>query len=297
LVLVGFYGHPLMLWLPLFTRLPIVFDAYVSTYDTLCFDRQWFSPSSLGGRLAFWLDRNACAAASKVMLDTRAHVRYFTDTFGLSPASFAVLYVGCDEEVFYPREMPRQAKFVVFYYGSFLPLQGVDHIIRAAKMLEDEPDIEFCIAGEGRKRRSALSLAQELGVSNVQFPGWIPFSELPAAIAKASVCLGGHFSDSTKARNVIASKTFQFLAMAKPTVVTDNPANRELFTHGKDVYMCRPADSASLAEAILELKRDSNLRERIAEAGYRLFTTGHTVERISQSLKEIVGSINEGLSD
>jgi glycosyltransferase involved in cell wall biosynthesis len=296
LVFVGFYGHPLMLWVPLLTHSPIVFDAFLSTYDTLCFDREWFSPSSLAGRFAYWLDRHTCALANKVILDTRAHVSYFTKTFGLSPAKFSVLYVGCDEQLFYPRQAAEEGKFVVFSYGSFLQLHGMEHVIRAAKILEGEPDIEFRIGGDGRKRREVLSLARALGVSNVHFGGWIPFAELPTAIAKASVCLGGHFSDSTKAGNVIASKTFQFLAMAKPTIVTDNPANRELFTHGKDVYMCRPADSASLARAILDLKQDAGLRERIADAGYRVFMAGHTVDSISRSLKQIVGSLDEDLS-
>lgn len=295
LVFVGFYGHPLMLWVPLLTRKPVLFDAYLSTYDTLCFDRQWFSPSSLAGRLAYWLDKHACAAADRVTLDTYAHVRYFISTFELPPEKFVVVYIGCDDEIFYPRQVAEHEKFVVFYYGSFLPLQGVDHVIRAAKLLEEDPQIKFQIAGEGNKRPEIIRLANRLAVSNVEFIDWIRFRELPTAIAHASVCLGGHFSASAKAQNVVATKTFQFLAMAKPTIVTDNPANRELFTHRKNAYMCPPADSAALAGAILELKHDEELRQRIAQEGYRLFITKHNVDNIAQSLKEIIDSIYESL--
>lgn len=297
LVFVGFYGQPLMLWVPLVTRRPIVFDAYLSTYDTLCFDRQWFSPSSLGGRLAYWLDKYSCTVATRVILDTRSHITYFANTFDLPLRQFSVVYVGCDEQIFYPREAGDDREFVVFYYGSFLPLQGVEHIIRAAKLLQEDTQISFQIGGQGRKRAQMVRLSNQLGVSNVQFLGWIPFRELPTAIAKASVCLGGHFSNSIKAQNVIASKTFQFLAMAKPTIVGDNPANRELFTHQKDVYMCPPADSVALAEAILELKRDEELRQRISQEGYRLFSTRCTVERIAQSLVGVIKSIRGDLAD
>ncbi|MGB3903461.1 MAG: glycosyltransferase [Anaerolineae bacterium] len=295
LVLAGFYGHPLMLWLPLLTRRPIVFDAYLSTYDTLCWDRQWFDPTSLAGRLAYWLDRHACTAASRVILDTKAHVSYFTSTFDLSPDRFAVLYLGCDEETFYPREARGDAEFVVFYYGSFLPLQGIEHIVRAAKLLEGDAEIRFQIAGQGKKRGEIIRLANELGASNIEFPGWIPFRELPDAIAQASVCLGGHFSNSIKAQNVIASKTFQFLAMRKPTIVGDNQANREVFAHKGNVYMCPSADSEALAEAILVLKRDGELRQKIAQGGYRLFIAEYGIESIGERLKEIVEVVNEDL--
>jgi len=294
-IFVGFYGHPLMLWLPRFTRRPIVFDAYLSTYDTLCFDRRWFAPSSPGGRFAYWLDRHSCMSATRVLLDTKAHVGYFTRTFNLSSEGFEVLYVGSDEDVFYPRQAASDGDFLVFYYGSFLPLQGIEHIVRAAKLLEGDPQIRFQIAGEGKKRREMVQLATGLGASNVEFPGWIPFRELPTAIAQASVCLGGHFSNSAKAQNVIASKTFQFLAMAKPTIVGDNPANRELLTHKKNAYMCPPADSAALAEAILELKRDEELRQRIGWEGYNLFVNRCSVEKIGQSLKEIIAKTYEDL--
>ena len=297
LVFVGFYGHPLMLWVPRLTRSPIVFDAYLSTYDTLCFDRQWFEPTSLRGRLAYWLDSYACRAASRVILDTKAHVSYFTNTFGLSPQRFSVLYICCDTDIFYPRQAASDGKFRVLYCGSFLPLHGVDHIMRAAKLLEEDPQVEVQLVGQGAIREEMIRLAGQLDLSNVQFPGWIPFQELPRAIAEASVCLGGHFSATAKAQRVIASKTFQFLAMAKPTIVGDNPASRELFTHKKNVYMCPPADSAALADAILMLKGDEEMRRRIAQEGYRLFMQKCSVDRISQSLKGTIESVYEDLSD
>ena len=295
LLFVGFYGHPLMLWVPLLTRKPIAFDAFLSTYDTLCFDRRWFNPYSLRGRLAYWLDKHTCEVATRVLLDTKAHVRYFTSTFGLAQERFSVLYICCDEDTFYPREAVREDEFVVFYCGSFLPLHGVEHVIHAAKMLEGHPDIKVRLVGQGEKRNELRRLASQLGVSNVEFVEWIPFRELPTAIAQASVCLGGHFSNSAKAQNVIASKTFQFLAMAKPTIVGDNPANRELLTHKKNAYMCPPADSAALAEAILELREDEELRGTIGQEGYRLFVDKCSVEKVGQSLKEIIAKTYEDL--
>lgn len=293
-VFVGFYGHPLLPVVRLLTRKPIVFDAFVSTYDTLCFDRRWFKPNSIGGRLAYWLDRYTCLLADKVLLDTRTHADYFAKTFDLPWEKLSVLYLGYDDSTFYPRrvqpsEGPQQ--FIVFYYGSFLPLQGIEYIIRAAKLLEHETDIKFELAGRGSTYGEIRRLAKDLAITNVEFTGWIPYHQLPAAIARASICLGGHFSAIGKAQRVIAGKTYQFLAMAKPTIVGDNPANHELFTHKKNVYMCRMADEEALAAAIIELKNDTQLRERIAAEGFRLVTSTLNTQMLGQSLLSIIEKV------
>ena len=42
MVFVGFLGQPLMPLIHLLTPSPILFDAFLSIYDTLCFDRRVF---------------------------------------------------------------------------------------------------------------------------------------------------------------------------------------------------------------------------------------------------------------
>jgi glycosyltransferase involved in cell wall biosynthesis len=73
--------------------------------------------------------------------------------------------------------------------------------------------------------------------------------------------------------------------------VGDNPANRELFTHKKNVYMCRMADEEALAAAIMALKESQRLREQIAAEGFRLVTTTLNTEKLSQNLLSIIEKV------
>jgi len=289
LVFAGFYGYLLTLFLKRVTLKPVLFDAFVSNWDTMCFDRQSFQPYSTLGRLAFRLDRRACLTASHCLLDTTTHRRYFVDTFGIPDSHISTYYVGHDEELFYPRPAPSSsAPFVVFYYGSYLPLHGVEHIVRAAKLLEFEPDIEFRLIGDGIMYPLARQLADELQVQRLTFHPPVPYVDLPAAIAQASICLGGPFGSNDKARRVIASKTFQFVAMGKPTIVGDSPANREIFTHGENVIMCRMADAKALASAILSLCRDHSLRTRVAQQGLQYCQDAFSMAKQGLRLREII---------
>lgn len=273
LIFVGFFGQPLVPIIKIFSNKPILFDAFLSAYDTMCFDRKKFSSKSMAGKFFYWLDQHSCELADKVFLDSDAHINYFVNTFGLNPDKFKRLFVGADDSIFFPMLESEcfTGKFNVFYYGSYLPLQGIDYIIKAAKKLESHEDIQFRVVGNGMEYNKILKLAQELNVKNVEFINWVPYENLPLEIAKADVCIGGHFSNIDKSKRVIAGKTFQFISMKKPVIVGDNPANRELFENRKNALLVEHTNSDALAEAILELKENASLRSHIAKEGYRTF--------------------------
>ncbi len=275
---VGFLGQPLVPAIRAMTRAPLLFDAFISLYDTLCFDRKRFSPASLGGRLAYALDSWSCRLASTVLIDTQAHARYFCETFHLDPAKVKVLYAGCDERIFSPLPVQEEPGLVL-YYGSFLPLHGIETIIHAANLLRAEHGIRFRILGEGIQSAGVRRLAESLRLENVEFSPSVPLESLPGEIARASLCLGGHFSAIPKAARVIAAKTFQCLAMGKATVVGDNPANAELLAHGENAWFCPMNDPQTLAESIRLLLGDHALRAHLGQAGRQVF-----LEKASQSV-------------
>jgi glycosyltransferase involved in cell wall biosynthesis len=290
---VGFYGQPLAIILSLLQHKPIILDAYVSTYDTLCEDRCLFRPRSLMGRLARWLDRRSCQVATRIITDTQAHARYFKEGFGVPEHKLTTVYVGCEEKLFHPYDGASAASqhFEVFYYGAFLPLHGAEVIVQTAALLRDRPEIHFTLGGDGLCRAAVQRMVADLALTNVNLVGWIPMEQIPLYIARASVCLGGHFSTVPKARRVISTKTFQFIAMRKPTIVADNPATRELFTPGEHVYAVPMGDPAALAEAIRVLADDAVLRRRIAFGGYKVFRQRLTTCVIADQLASVVREV------
>jgi hypothetical protein len=153
-----------------------------------------------------------------VLLDTKTHVEYFIEEFGVPADKIGYLYVGCNKKMFYPMKVKKDTdKFLIFWYGNALPVQGVDVILKAAKLMEKNPNVLFRLIGPIRKKYGKL--IKELDLHNVEFIDYVPYKQLPREIAKADLCLGGHFSDLPKARRVIAGKTFQFLGMKKKTIM------------------------------------------------------------------------------
>lgn len=297
LIFVGFYGHALMFPVGLLARAPILFDAFISTYDTLIEDRQIARKTSLTAHFAWWVDKISCSMADRVLLDTQQHIHYFVDTFNLPETKFKVVPVGCDETIFFPRTIdpPNQIPQVLFYC-TFLPLHGVDVVIRSAAMLQPN-GIQFQIIGNGREFNKMHRLATELKAENITFLPPLPLPQLAEAISRADICLGGHFGNSQKAARVIAGKTYQCLAMGKPVVVGDNPANRELLTHGWDAWFCPMNSPDALAQAVQTLSADLALRQQLGGHARDTFIEKAGAQTLDRQIECIVNQLLDSTKD
>lgn len=250
----AFRSHEMLPFFRLLSRKPIIFDAFVSAYDTLCFDRKIFRADSIVGRILKWYDTYLCRAANLVLVDTRTHCEYFTSEFKAKNVSY--LYLEPNRDLFKPvvETEKKKNKWTVFWYGKCWPLQGVEVIMKAAKILESQPEIIFRLVGPVRKKYKNLSA--NLNSGNVEFIDYVPYESLPSEIAKADICLGGHFSDIPKAKRVIPGKAFQFIACGRKTILGDNPANKELFGESENIYYVRMNSEKELAKIIFEIKKN-----------------------------------------
>jgi glycosyltransferase involved in cell wall biosynthesis len=291
LIFVGFYGHLLMIPIGLFCKSPILFDAFVSTYDTLTSDRLSFSPKSLMGKMAAFLDRSACHFANKILLDTPAHEQYFSSILGVANHKLNSLPVSCNEEIFYPRVNSLAInKTLVLSYSSYLPIHGIDTIINAAEILRNEP-IQFRLIGQGPLYKSVYKYANELDLKNVTFLPPIPLQLLSDEIAVADICLGGHFGLSDKASRVIPGKIYQMLAMGKPVIAADSQANKELLQHGTSAYLCPAGNPPALAQAILDLHRDHQLCKNIGIGGRETYEKKCSEEVVTEKLRKLISEM------
>jgi glycosyltransferase involved in cell wall biosynthesis len=83
---------------------------------------------------------------------------------------------------------------------------------------------------------------------------------------------------------------FDICAAGVPFVTADTPAIREVFTHGENAFVIPAGDADALADAIVLLKDNQELREKIAKGGHELAYTTFSLEEIGSELVRIVDS-------
>lgn len=273
LYLVGYPGYldvPLARLVGRIRAVPVVFDPFVSLYDTLVSDRGMVSPRSLLGRLAKFADRWSCRLADCVLVDTPEHGAFFARLAGLPETRFRPVWLGAEDRLFRPHPEIRPEEGLVLFHGTFVPLQGVPLIVRAAKLLEGE-GIRVRIIGRGQESGKVARLVEELKPSNIELIPWLPPEEIARQIAGAALCLG-IFGASGKAGRVVPYKVFECAAVGRPVLTADTPAIRSAFVPGAEVAVCPPGDPEALAAAVRELMRDPGRRGAIALAGHARYS-------------------------
>lgn len=290
-ILVGEGRHldvPLARLLGAVFRKKVILDAFASHYDTWVLDRAAFTPASRQARMLALADRWGAKLAHAVLLDTDTHIAFYSDRFGIPKKKFTRILVSADDTFFKPAPEPTaRGKFRILFFGSYIPLHGVDTIIRAAKILETYPEIVFDMVGAGDTYAADRRLADELGLRNLEFHPVTSMAGVAAHVAGCHVCLG-IFGTTGKASRVIPNKVYQALAMKRAVVTADTPAARELLKNRVHVLLCPPGDPESLAKSILELKNNTALRLKIAENGYLLFDAKLRPEAVVEPLLAIM---------
>jgi len=268
----------------LLTRKTIIFNPSISLYETLVSDRRIVRNFFLK-KVLYYVEKCAYFLADIVLMDTNQHVNYISKQFGIRKRKIKKVFVGAEQSIFYPRKTVKDDNnFLVLFYGKFIPLHGIEYIIKAAKILENEKNLKFLIIGRGQTSKEIMHLASKLRIKNVSFIDWVKYEDLPVFINKADVCLG-IFSKGEKAMRVIPNKAFQVLATKKPLITGSSPAAIEIFTHKKNVVLCDMANPKALSTSILLLKENEKLRQDISRSGYMLFKEAFTPEKVGEAVK------------
>ena len=224
LIVVGFYGHFLILFVRLFTRKPVLFDALVSTFFVMR-DRGK-STGRIKDRLFFLLDKLAMAAADKIVLESNDHTAARARVFHLPPHLFQRIYLPTNDAVFRPIDCEqKRSPFLVHFHGEFAPFHGVKYILQAAKILEGK-NVRFRIIGDGITAAEDRKYARSLKLKNVEFIDRVSFELLPQLMAEAAVCLG-IFGDTVRTLHELTNKVIEAMAIGAAIITAENAPVQE----------------------------------------------------------------------
>lgn len=290
LVIVGFPGQSVV-WLARLLFGPrIVFDAFLSLYDSNVFDRKLYPENSWRARKDKLLDTWSCRLAHKVLLETNQHIEYFVHTFGIPREKFERIWISADDTVFKPFTNAEPEKFTVHFHGMFIPLQGVRYIVEAIDLLRDE-NIHFRLVGGGQEFLMIQKLVAEKGLEGrIEFTGKVPLEKIPGFMADSHVVLG-IFGDTEKTKRVIPNKVYEAMAMGKCIITADTPAVQELDGSRDALFLVPVSDAKALADAIRILRRDSAKRSEFGKKARALFDAELLPQKMIAKLLKSLGLV------
>jgi glycosyltransferase involved in cell wall biosynthesis len=270
---------------------PLAIDPLISAYDKQVDERRKLAAESRRAKRLLAWERDLFKRADLVVADTPAHADYFSRTLGVSPDRIQVIYVGADDALFRP--VPPRASEAgpveVLFYGSFIPLQGPETVVEAARLYTG-PAARWVMLGDGPLRPACEQAAR--GLDNLAFENWLPYEELPARIHQADILLGV-FGTTPKADRVIPNKVFQALASGRPVVTRAASAYPDELSRSDDsgLIWVAAGDSQQLADQVARLAADRSARHRLGVAAAATIERYFAAPRIEQQLARALAQL------
>ena len=231
-------------------------------------------------RLARWLERRTLCAADHLITVTHAQATLLHD-IGVQPGRITVSHNAIDPQWFDQQRQDDPALrerlglkgIVIGFVGTMNRWQGIPKFGEViASVLARHPDASFLFVGDGEFRQALEDTCRAQGhLDRVVFAGRQPHARVPSFVAAMDIAV---LLDSNTYGSPM--KIFEYWGMGKAVVAPAVPPVLEVLRDRETGLLIEPGNAAQLADRIVELAADAELRERLGRAGRAHVCAHHT---------------------
>ena len=176
---------------------------------------------------------------------------------------------------------------VIAFVGRLAPEKELPSLVSAfALVATQHPAARLVLVGDGVMRQELEQQATTLGVRDrVVFPGmqnpdqichWLQASDIYTLVSR---------------REGLPVSLIEAMSVGLPSVVTDLPANAQLVEHGRHGFHARVNDAQGIADGILRLLTDPELRRQFSAAARPAVVQRFSVETVLDRYEELFGDM------
>jgi len=212
--------------------------------------------------------------------------------FHVAPAQkVKVIPLGLDLEKFAHHQLPagelrkelriQRDQMLVGMVGRMVPIKGHCYFLQAAReILQVYLKVRFVLVGDGDLRRNLELECQQLGISeSVSFLGWQ--RDLSKIYADLDVVVLSSLNEGTPISLIEA------MASGKGVVATEVGGVPDVIEDGVTGLLVPPKDPKALADAILRLLNDGDLRRSLGERARVSVFPKYDVSRLIEDMKNL----------
>jgi glycosyltransferase involved in cell wall biosynthesis len=260
-------------------------ELYVSKFDV--------ARSSLSFKAMLLVERLSARAADRVIIANDLW-RNRIISRSVAPEKCMVIMNYPDRSIFRRQGRTRDdGRFIILYPGSLNWHQGLDIAIRAMARIKDRlPEAELHIYGFGPERERLVALARELNLEGrFTLRPIVPLREICRIMEEADLGVIPK-RGNTFATEAFSTKTLEFMSLGVPLIVAATDIDTNYF-RDRQVMFFPPGDEESLAEAIVTLAHDPEMRKELALRGER-FVAANDWEHKKHLYINLVDSLVSG---
>ncbi|MEM3709046.1 MAG: glycosyltransferase family 4 protein [Nitrososphaerales archaeon] len=219
------------------------------------------------------------------------YVKVICEKYSITYKKVHVVRGGVDARRFKPTTIKKSGKFIVLYSGAFSVAYDFNQVIKAAKLLEQYRDIEIVLQGSGELIDSAMKSVKELNIKNIRIIDRVLSRNEVAELLNQADVLLLPLRSFKRPYLGISSKLYEYQAVGKPIICCAEGQPAEYVQNTNSGIVVRPGDYKALAEAILYLKENKEVREKMGISG-RLFVENNlSIEKVGEKMVAVFSSL------
>ncbi len=183
----------------------------------------------------------------------------------------------------------RPEAFICCFFGTIGKYFDLSTVIKAARILEKEFDIQFVFGGDGSSQQRFKREAE--GVKSVFFPGWLDRPKIEAVMKMSKAGLAPY---ALEAKMSLPNKPFEYMAGSLPLVSSIQGQLKSMLEKHQCGFTYRADSVEQLCEILRTLHRDPALQVEMGRRARALleseFSTEQVFARVNQHLIKVVES-------
>ncbi len=223
-------------------------------------------------RLMVWCERMTFKTASVSVATNESYKAIAIERGGMDPERVHVVRSGPKLDrlkILDPVPALKCSRdYLVGYVGVMGKQEGIDYLLRAVRHIVHDlnrKDVHFGLVGGGTELEQLEAYSRELGVADfVTFTGRVDDQALLEMLNTADICVNPDVANAMNDKSTM-NKIMEYMALAKPIVQFDLTEGR--YSAGESSLYAEKNNPVDLAEKILELLADPQLRARMGESG------------------------------
>jgi glycosyltransferase involved in cell wall biosynthesis len=264
--------HPWFdLALALWHRYPLVFTVH---------DFQAHPGDKLTQKTPFWLEMLARRRAEQIIVHSQHVGSLMMQQLGDDGENISLvphIQIGQDLS----SSMAEEEEHLILFFGRIWEYKGLEYLIRAEPSISARvPRVRILIAGQGEdfSRYARMMVHPERFIVDNEF---ISEERTAEYFRRASIVVLPYIEASQSGVIPLA------YSAAKPVVATEVGGLPEMVEHGRTGYLVAPRNAAQLAEAVVRLLLDRNLRREMGLNGKRKIEAECSSEVIARKTIEV----------
>jgi glycosyltransferase involved in cell wall biosynthesis len=179
---------------------------------------------------------------------------------GFPDANIELVQNAVNHDLYRSLSQTESPNIIVGYLGRLKKYKSIDHLLSAFEIVKKEfPEAKLLIIGDGDARPALEKLANDLGLSqSVSFAGFVSAQEKVRLLNAMRVVV------NTSAKEGWGLTVIEANACGVPVIASDVPGLRDSVVDEKTGFLYEYGNIEQLAQKILLVLRDDNLRKRLS---------------------------------